>query len=199
MRKSPDGTRDVIEMQVPIEGSRSRTVRISGLGLPTKIGIGAVGLEDSAWLEMHNRDVPGHLRYDTVETIRGGMMPLPENPIQGNDQTYAARSGATFGNGTRQVPAEGQGEVTKVEPDSGPGSTMAWMVTDTRGKYLFVAPAGFDSFALAEAMAPSMHGEFIVEMLTAGTLTATDEIAAPGWRTLIEAPVPSSNANARFN
>jgi hypothetical protein len=75
MRKSPDGTREVIEMLVPIIGSRSRTFRVTGLGLSPKILIGAEDLPVATCLDITNRDVSGHLRYDMIETVRGGMMP----------------------------------------------------------------------------------------------------------------------------
>lgn len=190
MRKTPDGSREVIEMLVPVTGSRSRTVRISGLGLPPKIGVGAFDLPDETWLNLLNRDVRGgHLRYDQVETVRGGMMPLADKPLQGADQTYAARGGATFGMGTRKAPAEGSGQVVTAA-DGAAKPTMSWLVTDARRKYLLVAPDGLDSFQLTELIARAMHGEFTIEMVSSGQMTAAEEIAAPGWKVLMEPPAP---------
>lgn len=189
MKKTPDGKREVVEMLVPIEGSTSRTVRITGMGLPPKIGVGAVDLPDSTWIEITNRSLKGSLRYDTVETVRGGMMPLHERPLQGDDQAFSARSGASFGEGKRPQPDAQDGETVLVEPGEGPGPTMSWIVTDARGQYLFVAPAGFNSSDLVDAMAKSMHGEFTVEMISAGTLTAGEKAVAPGWRLLLDPPV----------
>jgi len=184
MRRSPDGSREVIEMLVPVEGSLGRTVRITGLGLPPKIGIGAFDLPDNTWLDITNRFVNGQLRYDTVETVLGGMMPLADRHLQGPDQMYAARSGATFGIGKQKTPVEHPGEVEFVE-DDGNKPTMAWVVSDARSKFLLVAPAGMDSFQIADAAAKAMCGEFIVEMITSGTLSATEVVAAPGWRVRI--------------
>lgn len=189
MRKSPDGKSEVIEMLVPMEGSISRTVRVTGLGLPPKIGVGAVDLPDSTWIEILNRDIKGHLAYDTVETVRGGMMPLADRFLQDGDQIFSARSGATFGKGQLAEPDDGAGQVEKVEDGSAPGPTSAWIVTDAARKCLLVLPHVFDSFQVAEMISEAMHGEFMVEMVTSGSMTAREEIAAPGWRVLLYPPV----------
>jgi hypothetical protein len=134
-----------------------------------------------------------------IETVRGGMMPLDDHPLQKGDQTYAARSGATFGLGTRSSPQEGNGEAVVVEGAENSNPTMAWLVTDERGKYLLVAPAALDSFELASKIARSMHGEFMIEMLTSGSLTACDEPAAPGWRVMLEPILNADEAAPHFN
>lgn len=203
MRKSPDGAREVIEMLVPIEGSRSRTVRVTGLGLPAKVCVGAHDLPDETWIEILNRDVKGHLAYDSVETVRGGMMPLHDRHLQGSDQMFAVRSGATFGHGTLEAEAAKDGDVVRVEDGKGihPGPTTAWIVTDSRMKYMLVVPAQFDldSFGVADMITKAMCGEFMVEMVTSGSFTARDEVAAPGWKVLIDPPVFPKAENAMRN
>lgn len=188
MRRTPDGAREVVEMLVPTEGSPSKTVRITGLGLPSKIGVGAVDLPDEVWVDLCNRDLSGNLRYDAVETVHGGMMPLHETPLQKGDQVYQSRSGCSFGDGKSAAPSRHPGEVEEVAHASPSEPTCAWIVSDARGKSLLVVPAALDSFDLVDRLAPALEGEFTVEMVTTATVTAAEAVAAPGWRVLVTPP-----------
>jgi len=192
MRRSPDGKRDVIEMKVPIEGRRGRVVIISGLGLPTKVGIGATDLPDEDWLAIENRGVRGGgPRYDTIETIHAGMIRLDDNPRQGTDQTFAARGGATFALGALSAPVAVEGEIMETDPLY-PEGTVPWIITGERMKCLLVAPPHFNSEEIAGMVRKAMHGEFTVEMVSAGTLTAGDPLTVPGWRLAKEAYAPKA-------
>lgn len=189
MRKSPDGKRDVVDMRVPITGSRSRIVIISGLGLPPKIGIGAVDLPDETWLEMENR-FPGasNLRYDTVETLHGGMVALDDleddGRVKKGEHHWAARSGATFGMGLLDRPHPKPGVIE--DGSMTPTDRAAWIVTTADGRSLLVAPYELDSFEIRDVIAKQIHGEFIVEMISAGSLCAVENLAVPGWKAIKE-------------
>jgi hypothetical protein len=184
MRRSPDGKRDVYVAGTPLQGKKSRIVLISGLGLPTKIGIGATDLPDETWLEIHNRDVGGSgLRYDTIEDIHGGMVRLHARAHQGRDQTFSPRAEATFGHGTLSQPKDEEGEIMEMaEGDTVyPLGVTAWLITDGRGKAVLVAPYQTNSDEIADIVKDHIHGEFTVENVFSGTMTAADELTAHGW------------------
>lgn len=193
MRRSPDGKREVFEVSGALPGKRSRIVLVSGLGLPTKVGIGAYDLPDETWLKILNRDVSGTgLRYDMIEEVHGGMVRLDEMHLQGADQTMSMNAGATFGEGTRTAPCEDEGHIIEIlDGDTVyPDGTSAWLVTDVRGKALLVSPYQTDSIEIAGILKDHIHGEFTVEQIWSGTMTASENLTVHGWPLAKSAYVP---------
>jgi len=183
-RPSPDGKRDVYVASGPLPGKRSRVVLISGMGLPTKIGIGAPDLPDETWLDIHNRDVGGTgLRYDTIEDVHGGMIRLASRHLQGTDQVMSVDAGATFGRGTLPAPSEEEGEIIEMlDGDTFyPDGITAWLISDSEGKALLVAPYRTDSVEIADIVKDHIHGEFTVEQAWSGTMTAAEDLTVHGW------------------
>lgn len=186
MRKSPDGNREVIEMLVPVEGSISKTIRFSGLGLPDKIVIAEKNVDPTSLFDIVNR-YADLLTYDTYQVIRGGLTNLAKTPIQENDQTIAMRSGGTFEIGTANVEKLKPGEIRTISPDdSSPGPTMSWIISTAESSYLLVAPQGLNSFDLAELLKDYLQGEYLIEMISAGIITASEAEEVPGWRLIVE-------------
>lgn len=182
--------REVFKVDYPIRGTRSKVVLISGQGLPVKVGIGAVDLSDSTWLELQNRNLPSRgSRYYRVETVMGGLIRLHERPLQKSDQYWSARSGATVRHGALDGPStDERGEIVEAE-SSDPPDTCAWIVTDNTGKYLLVAPSYLDSVDVADMIADCVYGEFSVELVSAGTMTVSEDIVGPGWKIIKQSGV----------
>lgn len=189
MRKSPDGSREVVDMQVPLDGSRTRVAVVTGMGLPPKIGVSAIEFPDSEWLSLENRHLSGHKRYDTIQTVIGGLLPLEDRHLQGHDQIFCARGGSTFGTGSMAAKEAPESEVLVRDDDDAikqiAMGKSAWLVTEKDRKSLLVAPAGIDSFSIVEWMENNMAGEFMIEVVSAGSMTGTGELVRPGWRTLV--------------
>jgi len=186
MRKTPDGSREVIEMLVPIEGRVSKVVRYSGMGLRDRIVIGSPDVAPELLLDILNRDCDGRLVYDNYQVLRGGLVPLADVPLQKGDQTFANRGGGTFGSGRSNGQSLRPGEIHILDTAAGPGPTAAWCLTTRDQKALLITPAALNSFELAERLPSHVEGEFLIEMLSAGVMTAGTEPVARGWRLIAE-------------
>lgn len=189
MPLTPDGEREVFELKYPVNGSRSRTVIISGLGLPTKIVVGAPDLPDETHLSISNRDRNGRAPfYDTVETIELGSVSLHAKPYQGSDQSFSAKGGALFCIGALAAPNPITGDVAfgpKI-----PGDKAAWLITTENSKFICVSPHSLDSYRTRDFIRRLAHGVFTVEMISAGTFTAADDHSVPGIRTITTPSYP---------
>jgi hypothetical protein len=181
-----------MEMAVAVEPTACRTavVVLSGDGVPSKVGIGAFDLPLEDWLRITNRhraDGP----YTRAERVAIGMIALSDNPHQTGDQTMS-KGGATFRLGTRAAVPENEGEVADAPEEHCGYDVAPWLVTWADGrKTLMVLPKMegsefYDSFGVADYLAPGIHGEFCIEAVDAGQMTAAADLRVPGWTLLMD-------------
>ncbi len=170
-----------------IDARRSSTVMIEGEGLPTKIGIGAPDLPFETWLSIQNRDVPSSgPQYDRVTQVRTGMLLLDTKPLQGRDQTYCGRSGITVRQGI--LPPDAAVPPGRIEHTEGtlPRQTYAWRVVGSQGRSaILTIGMNLTSHEVADLLTKNMKGEFHVERIDSGAMTAARDPIVPGWKLLL--------------
>ncbi len=198
MRMSPDGQKEVFEAPAPLRPRRAQIVLIYGDGLPPKACVGVSEIEDSYWLEMVNRFRSGTQRYDRIERLRFGVVPLAAQPLQDED-SYMSHGGSYFHQGKASEKKDEKvlelGHRSVDEADRYPSISPIWLVRHKGGAMLFMVPGDVESDSIASQMEDFFVGEFTLEAVNGGQFTAMDPPVAPGWnQVLASAPVQPNQA-----